>query len=289
MCKKILITGAKGMLGTVLCPFFEKYNILAIDKDNGDITTKNSLAGVIGGFDFDAVVHCAAYTNVDKAEDKPEHAFIINKDGTANVIDCLKNKDCLFIYISTDYVFDGEKKSLYTEEDTPNPLSVYAKSKLEGEKIAAKIDKHVIIRTSWLFGPKGRNFVSTIAQLAKEKKELKVVDDQAGSPTYTLDLAKAIADIVEIYFTKGIKPGIYNVTNTGFCTWFELASYIIKEAGFKTALIPIKSEQSGRKAKRPKNSRLSKEKFKGLSGYYLPGWQDAVSDYLENYVFKEKG
>lgn len=286
--KKILITGAKGMLGTALCPLLEKYNIFGIDKDDCDITDKSSLANITGNRDFDAIVHCAAYTNVDKAEEEKEEAFRVNVDGTANAVDIAVKNKCLFIYISTDYVFDGEKKSVYTEDDATNPLSVYGKSKLKGEKIAAKIDKHIIIRTSWLFGSGGKNFVSTIAGIAKDKDSLSVVDDQIGSPTYTLDLAKAITTILDIYFAGKIRYGIYNVTNTGFCSWFDLAAYIVKETGSKTALNPIKSEQFPRPAKRPKNSMLSKEKFKNLSGHYLPAWQDAVSDYLTNYVIKGK-
>ncbi|MFA6281998.1 MAG: dTDP-4-dehydrorhamnose reductase [Candidatus Omnitrophota bacterium] len=289
MYKKILITGAKGMLGTALCPLLEKYNILSIDKDNCDITDKSSLINTIGDFEFDAVVHCAAYTNVDKAEEESQNAFKVNTQGTANVACALKSKDCLFIYISTDYVFDGKKESLYTEKDATNPLGVYGKSKLEGENIASGIKKHLIIRTSWLFGPNGKNFVSTIAKAAKEKDALSVVDDQTGSPTYTLDLAKAISDILDIHFKKTIEPGIYNITNTGFCSWFELADYIVKESGLKTTLKPIKSEQLTRPAKRPKNSMLSKEKFKNFLGYYLPTWQEAVSHYLKNYVLKGRG
>jgi dTDP-4-dehydrorhamnose reductase len=286
--KKILITGAKGMLGTALCPLLEKYNIFGIDKDSCDITDKSSLENITGNRDFDAIVHCAAYTNVDKAEEEKEEAFRVNASGTANAGSIAVKNKCLFIYISTDYVFDGEKKSVYAEDDATNPLGVYGKSKLEGEKIAAKIDKHIIIRTSWLFGAGGKNFVSTIADIAKKKDNLSVVDDQIGSPTYTLDLAKAITSIIDIYFTKKIEYGIYNVTNTGFCSWLELASYIVKEINSKTALIPIKSEQLKRAAKRPKNSMLSKEKFKNLSGYNLPSWQEAVSHYLKNYVLTEK-
>ena len=289
MYKKILITGAKGMLGTALCPLLEKYSIVGIDKDNCDIADKSSLANIIGNLDLDAIVHCAAYTNVDKAEEEPHNVFTVNMEGTENVASVAKSRNCFFIYISTDYVFDGEKKSLYTEEDATKPLGVYGKSKLEGEKVASKIKKHLIIRTSWLFGPNGKNFVSTVANAAKEKDLIKVVDDQTGSPTYTLDLAKAISDILDIYFTKKIDSGIYNITNTGFCSWFELASYIVKETGSKAAVVPIKSEQLERRAKRPKNSMLSKEKFKSLSGYYLPTWQEAVSHYLKNYLLKERG
>lgn len=286
MHKKILITGSDGMLGCALLPLLKNYDVLGIDKENCDITDKSSLAKIIGNLKLDAVIHCAAYTAVDKAEDEPENAFLINEKGTKNVIEAVNNKDCLFIYTSTDYVFDGNKKTAYTEEDAVNPLNVYGKSKLAGEALVAKSNKHIIIRTSWLFGPHGKNFVSAITQLAKEKKIIEVVGDQRGSPTYTLDLARAISDIINIYFAKGITPGIYNITNTGFCSWAGLASYIIKESGLETKVIEINSSQLKRKAKRPKNSMLSKEKFKSLSGYDLPVWQEAVKHYLKNYILK---
>jgi len=272
------------MLAKALLPLLKQYDILGIDKNNCDITNKSSLAKTIGNLKFDVVVHCAAYTDVDGAEGETSSAFLINEEGTRNVIESINDKDCLFIYISTDYVFDGSKKTAYTEEDTVNPLSVYGKSKLAGEKIVAKLNKHIIIRTSWLFGPNGKNFVSTIARLAKEKETIEVVGDQRGSPTYALDLAKAISDIIDIYFAKGLIYGIYNITNSGFCSWAELASHIIKESGLKTQVLEIKSEQLKRRAQRPKNSMLSKEKFKDLSGYYLPTWQKAVQHYLKNYL-----
>lgn len=274
------------MLGTALLPQLKRYDVLGIDKDNCDITDKSSLVNKIGNIKLDAVVHCAAYTDVDGAEANVKEAFRINEEGTKNVIEGINNKECLFIYISTDYVFDGNKKTAYTEEDIVNPLNVYGASKLAGENLAAKLSKHIIIRTSWLFGPNGKNFVSTIARIAKEKETINVVCDQVGSPTYAFDLAKAISDIIDIYFAKGIISGKYNITNTGFCTWAELARYIIKESGLKTRVIETKSEESSRAAKRPKDSMLSKEKFKALSGYDLPVWQEAVKHYLANYVLK---
>lgn len=272
------------MLGAALLPLLKHYDILGIDRDNCDITDKSSLAKTTGSLKFDVVVHCAAYTEVDKAEEDAENAFLINEEGTRNIIEAANCKECLFIYMSTDYVFDGNKKTAYTEEDIVNPLGIYGRSKLAGEKLAAKLNKHIIIRTSWLFGPNGKNFISTIARLAKEKETIEVVSDQTGSPTYTLDLAKAISDIINTHFTKDIAPGIYNITNTGFCSWAELASYVIKESGLKTQVVEIKSEQLKRKAVRPKNSMLLKEKFKTLNGYYLPNWPEAVKHYLKNYI-----
>lgn len=274
------------MLGAALSSQLKHYDVLGIDKENCDITDRSSLAKTIGDIKFDVVVHCAAYTEVDRAEKDAKGAFLVNEEGTRNVIETVNNKECLFIYISTDYVFDGNKKTAYTEEDAVNPLNAYGKSKLAGEKLTAKLNKYLIVRASWLFGPNGKNFISTIVRLAKEKETIKVVCDQTGSPTYTLDLAKAISKAIDIYFTKGIASGIYNITNTGFCSWAELASYIIQEAGLKTQVTEIKSEELKRAAKRPKNSMLSKEKFKTLSGHDLASWQEAVRHYLKNYVLK---
>jgi len=274
------------MLGVALSAQLKHYDILGIDKENCDITDKSSLAKTIGKQKLDVAVHCAAYTDVDGAERDSKGAFLVNEEGTKNVIEAINSKECLFIYLSTDYVFDGNKKTAYTEEDAVNPLNAYGASKLAGERLTEKLNKHIIIRTSWLFGPNGKNFISTIARLAKEKETIEVVYDQTGSPTYTLDLAKAISQVIDIYFTKGIAFGIYNITNTGFCSWVELARYIIKEAGLKTRVTEIESKELKRAAKRPKNSMLSKEKFKALSGHDLPSWQAAVRHYLKNYVLK---
>ncbi len=284
MDKKILVTGSKGMLATALLPLLSGYDTFGIDKDNCDITDIDSVNQLFEDKSFDAVIHCAAYTNVDGAEDEPKKALAVNAHGTRNLIEAIKNKDCLFIYISTDYVFDGTKNEPYTEEDVPKPLSVYGSSKLEGEKNSSKIDQHIIIRTSWLFGPNGKNFVSTINNLSKQKDSLSVVDDQKGGPTYTLDLAKAISDIMTIYFTRGVPFGVYNIKNSGFCTWFELANYIVTETKVRTKILPVKSEQFKRKARRPENSMLSCAKFKALCGYELPSWQSAVKRYIENYL-----
>jgi dTDP-4-dehydrorhamnose reductase len=287
MDKKILITGSAGMLGKALLPLLKKYDVLGIDKEDCDITDKSSLEKVVRKVKADVIVHCAAYTAVDAAEENSDSAFSINENGTRNIIEAANGRKCLFLYISTDYVFDGSKDGAYTEDDAVNPLNIYGKSKLAGESLVAGLPNYIIIRTSWLFGPGGKNFVSTVAQLAKEKETIEVVCDQSGSPTYTLDLARAISDIIDVYFAKGIAPGIYNITNSGFCSWAELADYTIKTAGLKTRVIEINSDKLERKAKRPKNSMLSKEKFKSLCGYDLPDWQAAVRDYLINHVAKE--
>lgn len=272
------------MLGRALLSQLSRFDVFGIDKENCDITDRDSLRKTIGKTEFDVVVHCAAYTNVDGAEGNAKEAFLINEKGTENIIEALGGNKCLFIYISTDYVFDGNKKTAYTEEDAVAPLNVYGKSKLAGERLAAKLDKHLIIRTSWLFGPNGKNFVSTIFHIAKEKEAISVVCDQIGSPTYTIDLANAISEIIDIHFKRGVSPGVYNITNTGFCSWAQLARYIIKESGLKTKVLDIKSEELSRAAKRPGNSMLSKERFKAVSGYELRPWRQAVKHYLKNFA-----
>lgn len=286
MRKKILITGAKGILGSALCLILSDfYDVIAMDRKECDVSNKKETEKVISDLTIDAVVHCAGYTEVDEAESNMETVSLVNVQGTRNVLDSLKNKECLFIYVSTDYVFDGRKKEAYTEEDAPNPLSVYGRSKLEGELLVKKFKRHLILRTSWLFGPGGINFVTTILRLAKEKETINVVADQVGSPTYTLDLSRATKTLLDIYFTRGIDYGIYNVTNSGKCSWYEFAEYIGKAAELKVKFKPIPSVELGRKAKRPQNSLLSNEKFHSLSGFYLPSWQEAVDSYLKNDKF----
>ena len=281
MYKKILITGAEGMLGSTICRVLEPfYHLTCVDYADFDIRANVAVARFFAPQQFDAIVHCAAYTDVDRAEDEAQKAILINAEGAKNLVENLRGKDSFLIYISTDYVFDGQKSAPYLEEDLPNPIGVYGLSKLKGEEAVAALKKHIIIRTSWLFGPQGKNFIDTIARLSKEKDELEVVGDQRGSPTYTLDLSKAIKSFLDLYFEKGLKSGIYNVTNSGNCSWFELAKYILNLLNSSAKIKPISSEVLNRKAKRPRNSVLSNEKFHALTGYYLPPWQEAVKHYI---------
>jgi dTDP-4-dehydrorhamnose reductase len=280
--KKILVTGAKGMLGRSFCKTMKReYEVRGISRDNCDITQREETEKVIGNFSPDVVIHCAAYTNVDGAEENYKEAFLVNVEGTRNVLSSLKTKDYLFVYISTDYVFDGNKKDCYNEQDIPHPLNQYGASKLEGERIVSKQEKHLILRTSWLFGPGGKNFVTTIIEQAKREKIIRVVNDQVGSPTYTEDLAKAIKDIIDIYFNRGLDSGIFHITNSGKCTWFEFAQYIAMLMNSKVKIEPITSQQLPRKARRPFNSLLSNEKFFNLTGYKLRCWKEAVKEYIK--------
>lgn len=267
---KVLVTGANGMLGQDLCPILEDfgYEVIETDCSNLDITDKKMCVEKIKSENPDYVFHCAAYTNVDKAEEEQDKAMLVNADGTENVAKVCAELDIPIIYISTDYVFDGEKSEPYTISDNPNPLNVYGKSKLKGEEAVKKYcEKYYIIRTSWLYGHHGKNFVETMINAAAEKNELKVVDDQRGCPTWTVDLSNCILDILE-------KPyGIYHICGAGETTWYGFAKEIFKLEGIKVSLKPCSSQEYLRPAKRPQYSVLDKNckcRF----------WRDALKDYL---------
>ena len=275
---RIAITGADGMLGTDLCSVLSKnHEIRKLIYPGFNIIYADQVRSEIEGNEPDLVIHTAAYTNVDGSEDNFDEAFNVNAFGTENVALASKEADVPLIYISTDYIFDGEKDSPYLEEDEPNPLNVYGRSKLEGEKYTSKIlNKYYILRTSWLYGKAGKNFVKTIVSKAKGKQELHIVEDQIGSPTYTHDLSLCIASLID----KKPKFGIYNMTNSGTCSWFEFAKKTLDYLNLQIPVSPISSEKIGRAAKRPKNSRLDNSKLEGI-GIKLRPWDEALKDYLK--------
>ncbi|MBU2102657.1 MAG: dTDP-4-dehydrorhamnose reductase [Candidatus Omnitrophota bacterium] len=280
--KKIIVTGARGMLGHALCATLENsFAVEGIDKEELDITSEKDVSTFFKKGCPDALIHCAAYTAVDRAQDEPEKAYAVNALGTRAIAGALAGSTCLYIYLSTDYVFDGTKSAPYDEGDAPNPLGVYGRTKLAGERFVKEYPHHLIVRTGWLFGPGGPNFIKTIIQAAGANGTLRVVNDQVGSPTYTRNLASAIHDMVRIYFRKGIPERIYHVTGSGSCSWYELACKTIAMVGSPAAIVPITSSELSRKAPRPKNSRLSNEKFYALTGHYLPSWQETLGDYLK--------
>ena len=277
---RILVTGARGMLGTdLVCILEEKgHEIFATDVEELDITQIGFLRKMIGDICPDIVINCAAYTDVDKAEEEPEKAFLINGMGVQNLALVCKDLDIDLCHISTDYVFDGTKDGPYKPDDPPNPINTYGKSKLAGEKyIQELLKKFYIIRTSWLYGKYGKNFVNTVLELAKKQKELKVVDDQFGSPTWTVTLARAITDIIE---TK--KCGIYHVTDStdGGISWYQFAREIVRLSGLKTDVIPVKTEESPPPAKRPKNSVLDLTMIKLLLNENLPSWKESLKKFF---------
>jgi len=275
--KKTLITGCNGMLGSALTKILAtEHEIVGIDIDNADITNKTQIINKISSIKPDIIIHNAAYTQVDNCETNKELAFAVNATGTENVSIAAQQCQAKIIYISTDYVFDGKKTTPYLEEDLTNPINVYGKSKLEGEKlIQSTCQNHLIIRTAWLYGPNGNNFIRTILKLANQQNEIRVVNDQTGCPTYTMDLATSIKSIL----TKDIK-GILNITNSGSCTWYELAKTILELKNKTVNLIPVNSEQFVQAAPRPSYAALNTNKFIKLTKVELRIWQEALKDYL---------
>lgn len=275
---KILITGAKGILGRALNNILsDKYKILSTDIGDLDITNYEKVINNFESFKPSLVIHCAAHTNVDGCELDPEKAYLVNSTGTQNIALACQKHDAAMVYISTDFIFDGKKGNPYLEIDPPNPISVYGKSKLMGEACTAQLlNKFFIVRTSWIYGSGGKNFVDTIIKLAEEKDELRVVDDQVGSPTYARDLAEALAELIKTPFY-----GIYHITNSDFCSWYEFSKDILRLSGFtKTKIIPITSEELKRPAPRPHYSVLSNQTYRlrGFKG--LRSFKDALKDYL---------
>lgn len=276
---KIVVTGVKGQLGfDVVKELLRRgYNeVFGIDIDDLDITNVLAVNSFFLNVNPEVIIHCAAYTSVDKAEDNKDICMRVNVDGTKNLVDQARKYNAKFIYISTDYVFDGEKKGEYKTTDIPNPQSIYGISKYLGELEVLKHNKHFIIRISWVFGKNGFNFVKTMLRFGSEKKSLKIIDDQIGSPTYTYDLSKLLVD-----FAETDKYGVYHATNEGSCTWYEFANEIFKLAKIEISVIPIKTSEYPTKAIRPMNSLMSKEKLDEYGIKRLPNWKDALKRYLK--------
>lgn len=282
---KVLVTGVKGQLGYDVVNELKKRNIEAVgvDIDEMDITDASSVDKVIKEASPDAVIHCAAYTAVDAAEDNVDICRKVNKDGTQNIANVCKELDIKMIYISTDYVFDGEGTRPWEPDDKPDPLNVYGLTKYEGEvAVTSTLSKYFIVRIAWVFGVNGKNFIKTMLNLAKTHDSLTVVNDQFGSPTYTYDLARLLVDMV---LTD--KYGIYHATNEGIITWYDFACQIFKTAGLHVKVSPVPASEYPAKAKRPSNSRMSKQKLVDNGFELLPTWQDALERYIK--ILKENG
>ena len=280
---KVLVTGVKGQLGYDVVNELTKRGHIAIgtDIEEMDITDADSVDAVIKENAPDAVIHCAAYTAVDAAEDNADLCRKINAEGTQNIANVCKELDIKMTYISTDYVFDGEGERPWEPDDERTPLNVYGQTKYEGElAVQNTLEKYFIVRIAWVFGVNGKNFIKTMLNLGKTRDSLTVVDDQFGSPTYTFDLARLLVDMVETD-----KYGIYHATNEGICTWYEFACEIFKQAGMNVKVSPVSSAEYPAKAKRPSNSRMSKEKLAENGFEKLPTWQDALSRYLKEIEF----
>lgn len=276
--QKVLVTGAKGMLGQDLCPMLEKagYTVIKTDVDNMDITNFENVKSVISKDKPDIIVHCAAYTNVDKAEEDIKTARLINSTGTENVAKICGENDITMVYISTDYVFAGDKKEAYLPDDKTNPINNYGLTKLEGELAVQKYcSKYFIARTSWLYGLYGKNFVETMLSLA-DKPELKVVNDQIGCPTWTVELAGGILKLLK---TK--EYGTYHVCGSGQTSWYEFAKEIFKQANLNVNLKPCTTEEFPRLAKRPLCSVM-------FNNNICRDWKESLKDYFKLRENKEK-
>lgn len=271
---KYLVTGANGQLGYDVIRELKLRgydDIIALGHSDMDITNSKQVQKMITSIKPDVVFHCAAYTKVDQAEEEKELCKAVNAEGSKQIAIASKKVDAKLIYISTDYVFDGEKDGVYTTKDNANPQSVYGITKYLGEKYSKINPKTYIVRISWVFGINGKNFIKTMLKLAEDRNEVSVVCDQIGSPTYTVDLAKVLVDMAETD-----KYGTYHATNEGFCSWADLAEYVFESNNLDVNVNRIPTSGYPQKAKRPLNSKLSKDNLE-LSGFdRLPTWQDAV-------------
>lgn len=278
---KYLITGINGQLGydiirELKLRGIEEKNIIGVGHKEMDITDEASVHKMISQVKPDVVFHNAAYTKVDLAEDNYEECYKANSLGPKYIAEACEEVDSKLIHISTDYVFNGKKDSYYIETDTPDPINVYGKTKYLGELNAMKNPKTYVVRISWVFGINGNNFIKTMLRLSENNKKVRVVDDQIGSPTYTVDLSKLLVDMSEVD-----KYGIYHATNEGLCSWYEFACEIFKQAGMNVEVTPVDSNAFPAKAKRPSNSRMSKDMLDKNGFDCLPTWQDALSRYLK--------
>lgn len=275
----IVVTGAKGQLGFDVVKELEARNmpVSGIGRSNLDITDKAAVLKYFELHNPEAVIHCAAYNFVDKAEDDKENCNLVNIKGTENIALACKKTNAKLMFFSTDYVFNGDKIGEYEVDDRKKPLSFYGQSKsLAEDKITEILDQFFILRISWLFGTNGSNFVKTMLKLSETKEKINVVNDQIGSPTYTKDLAKLVCDMI---VTE--KFGTYHATNEGFCSWAEFAEKIFEFTGKTTVVNPVNSTDYSSKAKRPLNSKLSKKLLSNAGFSRLPDWDDALRRFLQ--------
>lgn len=275
---KILITGSNGMLGHDLIKVLKpNHELILTNSKNLDITDKDKTINFIRENSPDLVINAAAYTDVDDCEDNQNRAFSVNAEGVKNLAIGCKEVDCPLLQISTDYVFKGNKSEPLVEDDEIGPISVYGKSKLQAEESIVEIlEKYFIIRTAWLYGVNGKNFPKTMLELSKNNKEISVVYDEIGSPTYTLDLANAISDLIETDYY-----GIYHLTNSDYCSWCEFAKYIFKIANKDINVIPVTASEFARLAPRPSYSVLKNKNWTDKGFAPLRSYKEAIVDYIK--------
>ena len=276
---KVWVTGASGQLGYDVCRELERRGVsyMGTGSKTLDITDAEAVLTAMKTYRPDAVIHCAAYTAVDRAEEEPERAFAVNETGTRNVAAACAATGAKLVYLSTDYVFPGTGEEPYEVDDAVGPLNVYGQSKLAGERVVQELMEHYfIVRISWVFGVNGNNFVKTMLRLSRDHSEIRVVCDQVGSPTYTADLAPLLCDLI-----KTERYGIYHATNEGVCSWAELAQEVFRRTGKAVQVEPIPTADYSAKAVRPLNSRLSKRSLDVAGFYRLPSWQNALERFLK--------
>ena len=280
---KVLVTGVGGQLGFDVCRRLNQLGIAnkGVDIQDFDLTDGEAVLCAVKDYAPDAIIHCAAYTNVEKAETMPEACAAVNETGTRNVAQAALAVNAKMMYISTDYVFNGQGTRPWEPDDHREPLNAYGQSKYEGElAVEELVKKFFIVRIAWVFGVNGKNFIKTMLRVGKERGAVSVVDDQIGSPTYTYDLARLLVDMIQ-----SDKYGRYHATNEGLCSWYEFAVEIFKQAGMDVKVTPVSTAEYTAaypgQAKRPMNSRISKEKLSDNGFERLPSWQDAVGRYLK--------
>jgi len=276
---KVLVTGVGGQLGYDVCKVLAARGVehRGVDVQDFDITDAAATRDYIAGYHPDAVIHCSAWTAVDKAEDEMENVRAVNAGGPRNIAAVCREIGAKMLYISTDYVFPGTGERFYEPDDPTGPLGTYGKTKLEGElAVQELLDRYFIVRISWVFGLNGNNFVKTMLRLAETKTELNVVCDQIGSPTYTADLAPLLCDMI-----MTDKYGVYHATNEGVCSWAEFTREIFRLAGKDVKVNAIPTSEYPTRAARPLNSRMSKDKLEQMGFFRLPAWQDALARYLK--------
>lgn len=274
--KRVLVTGAKGQLGSELIAYLRNFwDVVGADRAEMDLADEASIRAFLEQTKPDAIIHAGAYTAVDRAEDERDLCLKVNSESVKVLADHCQKEGIILIFISSDYVFDGEKEGLYLETDATNPKSVYGLSKVLGENyIKERLDRYFIVRISWVFG-NGHNFVNTMLKFGAAGKPLKIVADQVGSPTYAADLVPVLCQMLE-----SDKYGTYHVTNDGFCSWYEFAAKIFEAAGLEADISPVAASEYPTKASRPQNSRLSKSKLLAAGFGTLPTWEDALGRFL---------
>lgn len=284
--KSVLVLGKNGQLGKALIATEGTQGWRFLSRESADLSNPEDLKPILKAAHFDILINAAAYTAVDHAESEAEKAMLVNADSLLTISQICKEKGALLIHISTDYVFGNVPPSPICEDQETHPTSIYGKSKLQGERnIQANHPNHIIIRTSWLYGAEGHNFLKTMLRFGKERDELKVVFDQVGSPTYVSELAKAICDIVAMHTEKQI-TGIYHYSNEGVCSWYDFAKAIFDLSGMDTNVSPVLSDAFPSIAPRPAYSVLDKKKIKDTFGIRISHWRKALEDCLEELKLK---